>query len=391
MSEQPDGRASSGYPFAVEEFKARLTKVRMQMRSRNIDLLLVTAPENIYYLTGYRTTGYYINQALAVPLDGDPKFVVRKFEFSNVESLSWIKGGVRVDDTASYLDALTGCLDEIGGTRARIGFDEHGFFLPVGILDGLRSALKQASFVPAAGVVESCRMLKSPAEIDYIRRACGVAVAGIEAGIAAIRPGRTENDVAGQVYAAMAAAGGEYPSSQPYVVVGPRSALGHASFERNEIKSGELVYMEVGGCWLRYGGAIMRTVSVGAPSAELRKAADVMLAALAAVLEAAGPGVASGDVDRAGRSVVEKAGLGKYWLHRTGYSIGIGFPPGWGEGHIIDLKRNDQRRLEPGMTFHTVPLVLLPGLGAVGFSETWAVTDRGIDVLTKTERKLHVL
>ncbi|MDP6108359.1 MAG: aminopeptidase P family protein, partial [Candidatus Brocadiia bacterium] len=79
------------------------------------------------------------------------------------------------------------------------------------------------------------------------------------------------------------------------------------------------------------------------------------------------------------------------WLHRTGYSIGIGFPPGWGEGHVMDIKPDDKRPLRVGMVFHTVPMVLLPGLGAVGVSETWAVTRGGVEVLTDTPRVLRVI
>jgi Xaa-Pro dipeptidase len=391
MSDATETSPSVDYPFSTDEYRDRLVRVRSAMQARDIDLLLVTSPENIYYLTGYRTTGYYIYQALVVPLSGDPQFVVRKLEYPNVQALSWIKSGSVVADTEDPLNTTAACIETLGGARASIGFEDQSFFLPAAIIDGLRARLSGARFSPASGVVERSRMIKSPREIEYVRRAAKAAVAGIEAGFEAIRPGRTENEIAGVVYAALASAGSEYPSSQPYVVTGPRSALGHASFERNEIKSGHIVFMEVGASWYRYGGAIMRTVSVGAPSSELRKAADAVLGALEALLSAVRPGVTSGEIDRAGRSVVERAGLGQYWLHRTGYSIGIGFPPGWGEGHIIDLKPGDPRPLQPGMSFHTVPMIGIPGLGAIGFSETWVVTESGVEVLTNTPRRLHVV
>ena len=380
-----------GYPFAVSEFKARLKAVRAGMAAKKIDILLVTGPENIYYLTGYRTTGYYVYQALAVPASGDPQFVVRKLEMSNVQGLSWIKTGYAVADTESYFEATANCVEKLGGARARIGFDDQGFFLPASILDALRARLKRATFVPAGGVVEQVRLIKSPQEIAYIRKASETAIKGLNAGIKAIKPGRTENEVAGAIYNAMASAGSEYMGSQPYVVTGPRAALGHATFERQKIKKGHLVFLEIGGCWFRYGGAIMRTVSVGKPSALLKKAGEAVSGAMNAIIDAVRPGMTSGEVDRAGRAVVEKAGLGKYWVHRTGYSIGVGFPPGWGEGHIMDLKPNDPRVLKPGMTFHTVPMIGIPGLGAIGTSETWAVTKTGIEVLTKTPRKLIVV
>lgn len=391
MADKPTASKNFGYPFSIGEFKTRLKNVRTKMRAKDIDLMLVTGPENIYYLTGYRTTGYYVYQALVVPQNGEPQFVVRRLEFTNVQSLSWIKKGYAVADTESYFEATAKCIEGLGGARARVGFDDQGFFLPAAILDSLRARLKNATFVPAGGVVEACRVIKSPKEIEYIREASRAAVKGLEAGIKAIKPGKTENEVAGAIYNAMVSAGSEYVSSQPYVVSGPRSALGHATFERNKIKAKDMVFLEIGGCWYRYGGAIMRTIAVGKPSAELKKASDAVRGALEALLEAVKPGVTSGDIDRAGRRIVEKAGLGKYWVHRTGYSVGIGFPPGWGEGHIMDLKPNDPRPLQAGMTFHTVPMVGIPGLGAIGFSETWAVTKNGVEVLTDTPRKLHVV
>ena len=391
MADKPTASKNFGYPFSIGEFKTRLKNVRTKMRAKDIDLMLVTGPENIYYLTGYRTTGYYVYQALVVPQNGEPQFVVRRLEFTNVQSLSWIKKGYAVADTESYFEATAKCIEGLGGARARVGFDDQGFFLPASILDSLRARLKNATFVPAGGVVEACRLIKSPKEIEYIREASGAAVKGLEAGIKAIKPGKTENEVAGAVYSAMVSAGSEYVSSQPYVVSGARSALGHATFERNKIKAKDIVFLEIGGCWYRYGGAIMRTIAVGKPSPELKKASDAVRGALEALLEAVKPGVTSGDIDRAGRRIVEKAGLGKYWVHRTGYSVGIGFPPGWGEGHIMDLKPNDPRPLQAGMTFHTVPMIGIPGLGAIGFSETWAVTKNGVEVLTNTPRKLHVV
>jgi Xaa-Pro dipeptidase len=247
-----------------------------------------------------------------------------------------------------------------------------------------------ATFVPASGIVERGRLIKSPAEIDYVRRAAAAAVAGIKAGIAEIRPGRTENHVVGAIYGGMLKAGSEYPSSPPYVVTGARAALGHASWAGHRIRSGETVYIEVGGCVRRYGGAIMRMVAVGPPSVEAKRTAGVMVKALDAIIGAIKPGTTSGAVDQAGRRIVEEAGLGKYWLHRTGYSIGLGFPPGWGEGHIFDLKPHDDRKLEAGMTFHLVPLLLIPDTGAMGFSETVLVTKTGCEVLTRIPRRLFV-
>jgi Xaa-Pro dipeptidase len=375
-------------PFTIAEFRHRLAQTRERMRQRDIELLILTGPENMYYLSGYQTTGYYVYQALLVPRDGEPRFVVRRFELTNVQAISWIHSGTPVEDWEDPLDATYRAVEACGAVTSRLGFEDRGFSLPPAILEGLRTRLPRAEFVPASGLVEECRLIKSAAEIEYIRKAAAAAVAGIKAGIAAVRPGRTENAVAGSIYQAMATAGSEYPSSHPYVVTGPRAALGHATFAGYRIRKGHNVFLEVGGCVKRYGGAIMRTVTVGTPSEETTKAAAVVVKALEVAIAAIRPGVTSRSVDEAGRQLVDEAGLGKYWLHRTGYSIGLGFPPGWGEGHIFDLKPHDERTLQAGMTFHLVPNLLIPGLGAIGFSETVLVTKTGCEVLTHLRRRL---
>ena len=130
MADKPSASKNFGYPFSIGEFKTRLKNVRTKMRAKDIDMMLVTGPENIYYLTGYRTTGYYVYQALVVPANGEPQFVVRRLEFTNVQSLSWIKKGYAVADTESYFEATASCIEGLGGARARIGFDDQGFFLP---------------------------------------------------------------------------------------------------------------------------------------------------------------------------------------------------------------------------------------------------------------------
>jgi Xaa-Pro dipeptidase len=381
---------TDGLPFTLEEYRERLQATRTRMRERDVELLWLTSPENIYYLSGYQTTGYYVYQALLVPLEGEPQFVVRKFEMTNVQGLSWLTHGVPVEDWEDPVDGMLRAIQACHGRGARIGFEDRGFFLPPGILDALRERLSTTPFVPATGVVEACRVVKSPAEIACIRRAAAAAVAGLKAGMTGIRPGRTENEIAGMVYAAMVRAGSEYPSSQPYVVAGPRSALGHATFAGPRIRKGATVFLEVGGCVKRYGGAIMRTVAIGKPAEALTRAARVVRQALDAVIAAIRPGVTSGAVDEAGRRLVDEAGLGKYWLHRTGYSIGVGFPPGWGEGHIFDLKPRDARPLRTGMTFHLVPVLLIPDVGAVGLSETVLVTRTGCEVLTAVPRRLLI-
>ena len=377
-------------PFTLEEYGARLSACREAMGRASIDILLVSSPENINYLTGYYNIGNAMYQALLVPLDGDPRFVLRKLFFEGIGGVSWITTGVAVPDTENMLDATRSEIEAMGARSARIGYDGADMHLPVDIVDGLRAGLPKATLVGVGGIVEAGRVIKSAQEIDYIRQASALSVRAMEAGIARIAPGVTENDIAGAMYHEMMKGGSGLVSNQPYIYAGIREPARRSSFERNVLKAGDSIWFEGSASIHRYGGPIMRTFSVGEPPAVVQKTHDVMVRALNAILAAARPGVTSGEVDRAGRSIVEEAGLGERWLHRTGYLVGVSFPPNWGEGYIMDLKPGDSRPLRAGMVFHTVPWVLLEDVGAIGLSEIWRVTDDGVEVLTETPRKLRV-
>jgi Xaa-Pro dipeptidase len=379
------------YPFTAEEFRGRLKGVREGMRKIEIDLLLVTDSTNIYYLTGYHNSGQESFQCLVVPVDGDPKFVLRQLYFTAVAGLSWIKTGIPVPDTESLFETTLDCLRGFSATEARIGYDHLTLSLPGSILDGLRTTMRKANFVPSGGIVEECRMIKSEQELQYMRTAAILSVEGMEAGIAQIQPGKTENDFAAAAYNAMIRGGSDYLSCQPIVVAGSRIPPYRTVTAGRTFKPGEIVWYEGSANVRRYGAPIMRTISVGRPSPEVKRISDLMIKVLDAILAAVKPGVTCGQVDLAGRSLVEEAGLGKYWLHRTGYSVGASFPPNWGEGNVIDLKPNDPRVLRPNMVFHTVPWLLLPGIGSVGNSETWRVTEDGIEILTNTPRVLRTV
>ncbi|MFO0995907.1 MAG: Xaa-Pro peptidase family protein [Alphaproteobacteria bacterium] len=382
----PRDASTIDIPFPVAEFEGRLAKIRAGMRERGVDLLLLTGPENIYYVSGYYTTGYHVYQALLIPVDAAPCFVVRKLELGNVHHHSWIGDGAPVEDGVDPTEATAERIRRYGAERARIGYEDQAVFLPPATLDRLRARLPGARFVPASGIVEACRMIKSPAEIAYLRRAAEAASAGMRDGAEACIAGRTENDVAAAVYGGLVRAGSEYAGSPPYVTAGARSAVGHATYAMNVLEPADHVWIEIGASIKRYNAGIGRVVTIGTPKPELARVADLMGRAIEAMIEAVRPGVTSGEIDRAGRGLVEAAGLGIHWQHRGGYGLGISFPPGLGEGHIMDIKPNDPRRLEPGMVFHLVPIVLVPGVGAVGCTDTVLVTATGHELLTTMPR-----
>ena len=380
--------------FEVVEFRERVRSVQMRMDAEGMDALLVHTPENIYYLSGHQTPGYYAYQCLVVPAAGEPTLLTRMGEHANARAYSWLSSIATYDDGDDPADATLRCLSEYDlKSGAVVGCELKSWFLTPEVYLALRERAKAVSLAPGDGLVESLRVIKSPAEIGYIRGAAAVAEAGMAAAIAAVEEGRTDNDLAAAIHHAMMSAGGEYPSMGPFVAVGPRSGIMHGIWGRRIIRRGDAVTFEIGGVFQRYNGALMRTVSVGRPDAELVARAATAEAANSAVIERIRPGAMTADIHAAAARTLEDHGFGGARKgRRCGYSMGIAFAPDWGEGHLASINDTPNVELRPGMVFH-LPMSLRDfdkKVGA-GFSETVLVTEHGKEVLTAFERRLFVV
>ena len=371
--------------FTVQEYRGRLARVRETMSERGLDGLLVHGPENVCYLSGHHTAGYYFLQMLVVPLEEDPLFVVRLYEKGNMQAFSWLdlERGRSYRDNERATEAAANAVRELKLASGRLGIDRAGFFLPIGVYEELQSLLPEAEFADGSWIVEKERAVKSPAEIDYIRRSCWVSDRGLQALVAHCRAGKTENEVAGEVHKAMVENGGEYTGLPLFFSSGHRTIVPHANWTDKKIESGDLVYVELTGVTRRYAGPHLRCLSVGEPSPEMAADAAVCQEMVEAGVAAIHPGTTSHDVDAAVRRVLERHRYPTEHKARSGYSIGLNFPPDWGEGHIIDLKQGDETVLEPGMVFHLPPIA-----HQVSMSETVMVTETGREVLTDFPREL---
>lgn len=377
--------------FDVAEYRGRLDRVRARMRQQGVEVLLAHTPENILYLSGYQTPGYYMYQCLLVPLDGAPLLILRRGEMGNFLRFSYLEEAVTYADTQNPAELTAKTLADRGFARARIGLELGSWFLTAEHHLTLRLALGTATLVDATGTIERCRLLKSPAEVAYIRQAARAAEAAMQAALDAIRVGVLDNVVAAELHRALFAAGSEYVALGPFVAAGPRSTIMHGNWGRKRLERGQSVILEIGGCVQRYNAALMRTVSVGAPAERLRHMARASEEANRAAFEAMRPGVTSGEVHRACQAVFERAGLIELRrANRSGYSIGLAFPPDWGEGHILSLREDDPTVLEPGMVFHIPSAVREYGVFGASFSETVLVTATGHELLTTFERALFV-
>lgn len=375
--------------FSLAEYRRRYDAVLRGMRQQGVDALLVRGPENICYLTGYETPGYYKYHGLLLSQD-EPVLVLRRFEEPNVWEFSWLARTMPVDDHENPTQVTARTLERMGLGDKRLGVEKTGWFFSVDEYDTLRSALPKATLVDASTVVERARVVKSDEEIAMMRRAARIADLATQAGIDAVQAGRTEDEIAAEVHRVAVLNGSEYMGLPPFVLSGERTCLPHGTWRGRTIRPGDHVYFEVSAAKFRYSAALMRCVAVGEPAPRVRAMAEAVIGGLEAGMAAIKPGVSGEAVDTACRSVIERAGFGKYFTHRTGYSIGVNFPPDWGEGQILSLRRGEPTPLELNMTFHMVPLCLVYRELGVGFSATVRVTETGCEELTSVPRRLVV-
>jgi Xaa-Pro dipeptidase len=386
-------RENPNLPFSLAEYRRRTAAVRAGLAARGIDACLISIPENIYYLTGFTTTGYYMYQTLILPVEGEPMFVTYLEERLNVIRRSWMDRYLTYSVIEDPIEVTLRAVAELGLEDKVLAIEESGFFFPIRTYKRLTEVLPRARWTDGSGVVEAVRLVKSEAEIAYIRQGAKAAMAGMKAAIAAVARGRTENDVAAEIYRATLQAGSEYPGSPPYVVSGERTGLPHGTWEGRVLRDGDIVFLEHSGCVRRYSAAMMRTCFLGRPPDIVCRTADILLQGVQNAIDAIRPGVTSGEVDAACRDTILGAGFSDY-THETGYSIGVCYPPGWNESHIMNLHPGDPTPLVPNMVFHIVPSLMIPELnGHVGFSDTVLVTASGHEVLTdgEVERRLYVV
>lgn len=384
-----DMKAHPRLGFSLGEYRRRYETVMQGLRHLGLDALLVRSPENICYLTGYETPGYYKYHGLLLSRD-EPVLILRRFEEPNAWEFSWLTRTVPIEDHEHPVEVTAQTIARMGLADKRIGVEKAGWFFSVEEYETLKSALPKATLVDASAVVERARLVKSEEEIAMMRRAARIAESATQAGIDAVQPGRTEDEIAAEVHRVAILNGSEYMGLPPFILSGDRTCLPHGTWRGRTVQPGDHVYFEVSAAKFRYSAAVMRCVSVGEPTPRVRALADAVIGGLEAGMAAIRPGAPCETVDAACRGVIEKAGFGKHFTHRTGYSIGINFPPDWGEGQILSLRRGERTPLEPNMTFHMVPLCLVYRELGVGFSATVRVTETGSEELTSLPRSLIV-
>jgi len=344
------------------------------LAERKLDALLVSGAPNVRYLTGFTgDNGNVLVTPEKAVLFTDPRFEIQAAQ--EVECQVRIAKGPLVMDVLAAIKRLR--LKRIGYEPARMTCDAF---------ESLKSRLPlHASLEPVNGWVEELRMVKSPGEIERIRRSVDTNSTAFEQAVRRVKPGMKESELAAELEYRMRRLGAEKPAFDTIVAGGARSALPHAQPTSARLENGHLVVVDMGALQDGYCSDMTRMLFLGAPGAKVKRTYRAVLEAQLAAIDAVRAGALTRNVDRAARQVLKGYGLDRAFVHSTGHGLGLEIhePPRVG--------RKDKTRLRAGMAITIEPGVYLENFGGIRIEDTVLVTDTGCEILTPTSKDLRVV
>lgn len=373
--------------FTVDEYRARVARVQTGMQAIGLDALLVRDRANICYLTGFENCYMVAYYAAIVPAAGDPVLVASNFEMLNADVSSWCEDRVTFPVTDDPIATTCRTIQDRGWGRARLGMETN--VVTAHEHHAIVNRLPDVTVVDAANLIAEVKVIKSRAEIEYLREAGRLTTKGVAAALAQVAAGKTDNDVAAAASEALLRGGSEFMCIDPIVTVGKRSGIPHTTFRRTVIGPGDSVLVEMAACICRYSAPLMRTAAVRPVSNEIRRAADACRDSLSMLVEHMRSGNSGADVARRARASWSPLCDQLIWHGIYAYSVGLGFPPNWNDAPL-GIQVDSDFILQPGMCFHATTSLRLAGQFGTAMSETVLITEQGNEVLTSGPRELLV-
>ena len=378
--------------FSREEFAERLYRTIEQLKNRQLDGLLMFRQESMYYLTGYDSFGYVFFQCLYLGVDGRLMLLTRAPDLRQARHTSIIED-IRIWEDRADADPavqLKDILNELGckGLRLGVEFEAYGLTASNGKL--LEAALADFSTLEdASDLVNRLRVVKSAAEMEYVRKAAELADLAYDEAHRLTRAGADEGDILAAMQGVIFAGGGDYPGNEFIIGSGEDALLCRYKSGRRRLDPQDQLTLEWAAAFRHYHAAMMRTIPVGRATALHRKMHGVTMDAMAACKEALKPGRPIGEVFDAYAQVCDAAGMQEHRLNATGYSMGTTFAPNW---------------MDWPMFYHGNPVIAAPNMvfflhmilmdsdsnHAMCFGHTVVVTETGCETLSKRPLDLVV-
>ena len=386
--------------FSREEFAQRVAKTRQEMAARGLDVLIISDPSNMAWLTGYDGWSFYVHQCVVLGLDGEPIWFGRGQDAN---------GALRTctmhpDNIIGYADHFVQSterhpMDDLsqrmiawGWGGNTIGVEMDNYWFTAAAYQSLQSHLPNAQFKDATGLVNWQRAVKSDQELDYMRKAGQIVSKMHQRIMDTVEPGMRKVDLVADIYDAglryddSLGYGGDYPAIVPLLPSGSDAAAPHLTWDDQPMRSGEGTFFEIAGVMHRYHCPLSRTVFLGQPPADMIEAEKAVLEGMEIGLDAARAGHQCQDIADAFFSTLEKYGIVKD--NRAGYAIGLSYPPDWGE-RTMSIRRGDTTVLQENMTFHFMTGLWMDHWG-LEITESIVIKDGAPECLANVPRQMVV-
>lgn len=387
--------------FTRAEYLDRIQRTKAAMTDRGIELLVVCDPANMNYLTGYDGWSFYVPQAVLVIDDQEePLWIGRNMDKNGAMHTAFIHPDHMIGYPDDYVQSdvkhpmnfMGDVIKEKGWGNKTVGVETDAYYYTARSDAELKKTLGKDALANGNLLVNWVRIIKSDAEIALMRQAGKIAENVMTTALDNLVPGKRECDAVAAVLKAQASGtpdfGGDYPAIVPMMPTGEKTSAPHLTWTDDPYQANQAVNLELAGCRHRYHCPIARTAYLGGtPPQKLSDLADITVEGLNLTLDTIQPGMTGEDVERVWREHIAKKGFEKE--SRIGYSMGLNYPPDWGE-HTASLRPGDKTELAPGMTFH---MILGMWMDNFGFecSESFRVTDTGAKTFATFDRKLFVI
>jgi len=385
--------------FTKEEYKSRLKKVQASMQKKGIELLISQDPSNMNYLTGYDAWSFYYAQCVIVHLNAnEPILFVRNQDVGGAYIKTYLKNKNIIDYEEKYIhswplhpyDALVDLIKDKKWDKLCIGLEMDSHYFTAYCYEKIKQGLPNSKILDCERLVNWVRVIKSDTEIKFMKAAAQISQLGMKKAFEVIDPGVRQCDAVSEIYTTLIKGtpefGGDYSSIVPMIPTGKGTSASHLTWSEDKFVEGEATIIELSGVNKKYHCPMARTVLLGKSD---QKKIDTMKKtneALQAGIDLVKAGNTADDVAQAFWKVLDKYGIEK--TSRTGYSIGIGYPPDWGE-HTLNISKGDMTVLKPNITFHMIAVMQFGNWG-VEVSEAIRVTDKGSELFYNFSKELHI-
>ena len=360
-------------------YRSRLGRCQRLMSEKEIDVLFLAPGPNMYYLSGFLEEPSERLLSLIVPQSDDPLFIVPELYEQQVRASSSVEKLVSWKDSQNPNIVLSATMRKVLSKRPTIAVDSRMWsrFLLM-----LLAVAPDARYLDAALVMNLLRNKKTPEEIALMSKSAEIADTAFTETIKDCREGMTEHQVAAKIVNELRRLGADGVAFEPITGSGPNAALPHYRSGDRKLQRGDLVVLDYGCLYRGYNSDITRTIAVGSCDDERRKVYSVVRSAQEKAYQTAVEGVEAQTVDKTAREIIEAAGYGQFFVHRTGHGIGLEVHE---DPYIV---AGNSMKLEDGMAFSIEPGIYIPGQFGVRIEDIVVVQAGKAQRLNKCTREL---